>query len=172
MHGGIVILRTDCATRVYLIPVWRNKLKSGGSTPMELNSLHDLYLIELKDLYDAENRIIKALPAMMEAAKSPQLRSALEEHLQETRNQVARLERIFNGLNESPKGQKCKGVIGIIDEAEDMIDETDDSPPAVCDAALIASAQRVEHYEIAAYGTVRTWAQRLGRTEDAQLLNE
>jgi ferritin-like metal-binding protein YciE len=139
---------------------------------MELNSLHDLYLIELKDLYDAENRIIKALPAMVEAAKSPQLRSALEEHLQETRNQVARLERIFNSLNESPKGQKCKGIIGIIDEGEDMIDETDDSPPAVCDAALIASAQRVEHYEIAAYGTVRTWAQRLGRTEDAQLLNE
>jgi ferritin-like metal-binding protein YciE len=139
---------------------------------MEMNSLQDLYLVELKDLYDAENRIIKALPNMVEAAKSPQLRSALEDHLQETKNQVARLERIFNNLNESPKGQKCKGVIGIIEEADEMIDETEDAPPAVCDAALIASAQRVEHYEIAAYGTVRTWAQRLGRTEDAQLLNE
>jgi ferritin-like metal-binding protein YciE len=139
---------------------------------MELNSLQDLYLIELKDLYDAENRIIKALPAMAQAAKSAELRTALEQHLQETRNQVARLERIFNSLNESPKGQKCKGVIGIIDEGEDMMDETDDSPPAVCDAALIASAQRVEHYEIAAYGTARTWAQRLGRMEDAELLNQ
>jgi ferritin-like metal-binding protein YciE len=139
---------------------------------MELNSLRDLYLIELKDLYDAENRIIKALPKMAEAAKSTELRNAFDEHLTQTRNHAARLEQIFNSLNESPKGQKCKGVIGIIDEGEDMIGETDDSPPAVCDAALIASAQRVEHYEIAAYGTVRTWARRLGREEDARLLDE
>jgi ferritin-like metal-binding protein YciE len=139
---------------------------------MEMTSLRDLYLTELKDLYDCENRIIKALPKMVEAAKSPELKKALEEHLQETLNQSARLERIFNSLEESPKGQKCKGVIGIIDEGENMIDETDDAPPAVADAALIASAQRVEHYEMAAYGTVRTWAQRLGRVEDAALLNE
>jgi ferritin-like metal-binding protein YciE len=139
---------------------------------MEINSLQDLYLVELKDLYDAENRIIKALPEMVQAAQSPELKSALEEHLQQTRNQAARLEQIFNSLNESPKGQKCKGVIGILDEGDDMVDETEDSPPAVIDAALIASAQRVEHYEIAAYGTVRTWAMRLGRTEDARLLNE
>jgi ferritin-like metal-binding protein YciE len=139
---------------------------------MEPSSLLDLYLLELKDLYDAENRIIKALPKMAEAAKSPDLKNAFDEHLQETCNHAARLERIFNSLNESPKGQKCKGVIGIIDEGEDMIDETDDSPSAVVDAALIASAQRVEHYEIAAYGTVRTWAQRLGRADDMVLLNE
>jgi ferritin-like metal-binding protein YciE len=139
---------------------------------MDLNSLQDLYLAELKDLYDAESRIIKGLPKMVEAAKSPELRSAFELHLQETRNQAARLEKIFNNLNESPKGQKCKGVVGILDEAEDMIDETDDSPPAVIDAALISCAQRVEHYEIAAYGTVRSWAHRLGREEDARLLNE
>lgn len=139
---------------------------------MELNSLHDLYVAELKDLYDCESRILKALPKMSEAAKSPELRTAFEDHLAQTRNQVARLEQIFNSLNESPKGQKCKGVIGIIDEGEDMIDETDDSPAAVCDAALIASAQRVEHYEIAGYGTVRTWAQRLGRMDDVRLLDE
>src|SRR5690349_24253131 len=102
---------------------------SGGQTEtqirrgpfMKLESLQDLYLLELKDLYDAENRIIKALPKMAEAAKSPDLKSAFEEHLQETRNHAARLERIFNSLNESPKGQKCKGVIGIIDEGDDMI---------------------------------------------------
>jgi ferritin-like metal-binding protein YciE len=139
---------------------------------MEANSLQDLYIMELKDLYDAENRIINALPKMAEGAKSPELKMAFEEHLQQTRNQAARLERIFNSLDESPKGQKCKGVIGIIDEGEDLMDETEDSPPAVCDAALIASAQRVEHYEIAAYGTVRNWAHRLGREEDARLLDE
>jgi ferritin-like metal-binding protein YciE len=139
---------------------------------MDLNSLQDLYLVELKDLYDAENRIVKALPKMAEAAKSPELRNGFEEHLQQTRNHVARLERIFGSLNESPKGEKCKGIIGIIDEGEDMIGDTDDSPASVSDAALIASAQRVEHYEIAAYGTVRTWARRLGRMDDAQLLDE
>jgi len=139
---------------------------------MDLNSLQDLYLVELKDLYDAENRIVKALPKMAEAAKSPDLRNGFEEHLQQTRNHVARLERIFSSLNESPKGEKCKGVIGIIDEGEDRIGDTDDSPASVCDAALIASAQRVEHYEIAAYGTARTWARRLGRMEDARLLDE
>jgi ferritin-like metal-binding protein YciE len=139
---------------------------------MEPIALQDLYLLELRDLYDAENRIIKALPKMVEAARSPQLRAGFEQHLQETRNHVARLEIILHSLNESGKGQKCKGVAGIIDEAEEMIKETVDSPPAVSDAALIASAQRVEHYEIAAYGTVRTWASRLGRQEDARLLQE
>ena len=139
---------------------------------MEPIALQDLYLLELRDLYDAENRIIKALPKMVEAARSPQLRAGFEQHLQETQNHVSRLETILHSLNESGKGQKCKGVIGIIDEAEEMIKDTVDSPPAVSDAALIASAQRVEHYEIAAYGTVRTWALRLGRQEDAQLLQE
>jgi ferritin-like metal-binding protein YciE len=139
---------------------------------MDLNSLNDLYVAELKDLYDAESRIIKALPKMAEAAKSPELRNGFEEHLRQTRGHVARLEQIFGSLNETPKGEKCKGVIGIIDEGEDMMDKTEDSPLAVGDAALIASAQRVEHYEIAAYGTVRNWAQRLGRMEDARLLQE
>jgi ferritin-like metal-binding protein YciE len=137
---------------------------------MKLNSLRDLYITELKDLYDAENRIIKALPKMAEACGSPDLRNAFEHHLEQTRRQVERLEQIFMKLDESPKGEKCKGIIGIIDEGEDLMDE--DAPPAVRDAALIAGAQRVEHYEIASYGTCRTYARRLGYADHAQLLNE
>jgi ferritin-like metal-binding protein YciE len=137
---------------------------------VKLNSLRDLYINELKDLYDGEQRIIKALPDMAEAANSVDLRRAFEEHLEQTRNHVQRLERIFRELDESPKGQKCKGLQGIIDEGEDLMDE--DAPASVCDAALIASAQRVEHYEIAAYGTARTYARHLGYDNQAQLLND
>jgi ferritin-like metal-binding protein YciE len=137
---------------------------------MDINSLQDLYLAELQDLYDAEHRIIKALPKMAEAASSPDLRRAFQEHLEQTRRQADRLERIFSMLNESPKGKKCKGIEGILDEGKEMMDL--DAPPAVCDAALISAAQRVEHYEIAAYGTVRTFARRLGYEDQAQLLNE
>ncbi|PWU03056.1 MAG: ferritin-like domain-containing protein [Terriglobia bacterium] len=137
---------------------------------MKLNSLKDLYVMELKDLYNGEQQIIKSLPKMAENASSPELRSAFEQHLEETRTHVDRLEQIFEKLDESPKGQKCKGIEGIIDEGEDMMDE--DAPPAVCDAALISSAQRVEHYEIAGYGTARTYARRLGFEDHAQLLNQ
>lgn len=137
---------------------------------MKINSLHDLYITELKDLYDAENRIIKALPKMVEAAGSQELRNAFQLHLEQTRRQVQRLEEIFRQLDESPKGHKCKGMEGIIDEGEDLMSE--DSPAAVCDAGLISSAQRVEHYEIAAYGTVRTYARRLGYEDQARLLQE
>jgi ferritin-like metal-binding protein YciE len=137
---------------------------------MKLNSLRDLYITELKDLYDAENRITKALPKMAEASGSQDLRNAFEHHLEQTRRQVERLEQIFQKLDESPKGEKCKGVIGIIDEGEDLMDA--DAPPAVRDAALISAAQRVEHYEIASYGTCRTYARRLGYEDHAQLLNE
>jgi ferritin-like metal-binding protein YciE len=139
---------------------------------VKLNSLHDLYISELQDLYDAEHRIIKALPKMVEAANSPDLRDALEQHLEETRLQAQRLEQIFSELDESPKGKKCKGLEGIIDEGEDVIDDVDDAPPAVGDAALIGAAQRVEHYEIAAYGTVRTFARQLGYEQQAELLNQ
>ena len=139
---------------------------------MKLNSLHDLYVAELKDLYDAENRIIKALPKMAEAANSSDLRTAFEQHLEETRNHSRRLEQIFQKLDEPPKGEKCKGIAGIIDEGEDVMDDAEDAPPAVCDASLIAAAQRVEHYEIAAYGTARTFARRLGYEAQAQLLDQ
>ncbi len=137
---------------------------------MKLNSLQELYVSELKDLYDAENRIIKALPKMAEAASRPDLRAAFEEHLQQTRHHAERLEQILRGLDESPKGQKCKGMQGIIDEGEDMMEK--DAPDSVADAALIAAAQRVEHYEIAAYGTVRSYARQLGYADQAELLNQ
>lgn len=137
---------------------------------MKPESLNDLYTMELQDLYSAEQQILKALPKMAEAASFPQLRNAFEQHLAETRQQTARLEEIFQMLDKSPKGQKCKGMEGLIDEGEDMMDETEDSPPAVCDAALISAAQRVEHYEIAGYGTCRTYARRLGFENQAELL--
>ncbi len=137
---------------------------------MKLNSLHDLYIHELQDLYSAEHQIIKALPKMAEQASTDQLRAAFEEHLQQTHEHVSRLVRIFQRLNESPKGSKCQGIEGIIDEGEDLMDE--DAPESVCDAALIESAQKVEHYEMSGYGTVRTWAQQLGYSEDAGLLEQ
>jgi ferritin-like metal-binding protein YciE len=137
---------------------------------MKLSSLHDLYVEELKDLYNAEGQILKALPKMAEAAQAAELRAAFETHLQETRQQVERLEQIFRALDESPKGAKCEGMKGIIDEGEDLID--DDAPKSVNDAALIASAQRVEHYEMASYGTVRTFARQLGYDDHARLLQE
>ena len=137
---------------------------------MKLNSLHDLYINEIKDLYNAEQQIIKALPKMTEAASSPDLKRAFEEHLAQTRLQAERLEQIFQKLGEPAKGQKCKGMEGIIDEGEDLMDK--DAPASVSDAALIASAQRVEHYEIAGYGTARSFARRLGFEDHAQLLQE
>ena len=137
---------------------------------MKLNSLRDLYITELKDLYDAEHRILKALPKMAEAASSPELRSAFEQHLEQTRGHVSRLEQIFQRLDEPAKGMKCKGVEGIIDEGEELMDK--DSAPAVCDAALIGAAQKVEHYEVAGYGTARTFARRLGFDDQATLLDQ
>ncbi len=137
---------------------------------MHLVSLQDLYIKELRDLYDAEQRIIEALPEMAEAASASDLKQAFESHLAETRNQVNRLEEVFRMLKETPKRQKCKGIQGILEEGEELMDE--DAAPAVCDAALISAAQRVEHYEIAAYGTVRTFARRLGFEDQAKLLQQ
>lgn len=137
---------------------------------MALNSLHDLYVEELKDLYNAENQLLKALPKMAKAASSPELKQAFEEHLEVTRGQVTRLDRIFEGLEESPKGKKCKAMEGLIEEGSEIIAEKGDS--SVKDAALIAAAQRVEHYEIAGYGCVRTFANLLGYEDAAALLQE
>jgi ferritin-like metal-binding protein YciE len=137
---------------------------------MKPNSLRDLYLEQLRDLYDAEQRIIKALPEMIDAAASEDLKQALNGHLDITKEQASRLEQIFSGMNEKPKGETCKGIEGIIEEGSDLIDEIDD--PDVCDAAIIASAQRVEHYEMAGYGTARTYADLLGQAEDSQLLQQ
>lgn len=137
---------------------------------MELDTLEALYVDELKDLYSAENQILKALPKMIKAARHPELKTAFTTHLRQTENQVKRLERIFQGLEQSPKGKKCHGMEGVIEEGAELIKEKPE--PDVLDAGLISAAQHVEHYEMAGYGTVRTWADKLGRDEDAALLQQ
>jgi ferritin-like metal-binding protein YciE len=134
----------------------------------EFNSLQDLLINQLEDLYDAEKRLTDALPKMAEAASSSQLRNAFASHLQETREHVARLDLAFRRLGHTPGSETCQAMKGLISEGEEAIKAKGD--PAVKDAALIAAAQRVEHYEIAGYGTTRTFAQRLGYTDVAQLL--
>jgi ferritin-like metal-binding protein YciE len=137
---------------------------------MKLESLKDLYLEQLRDLYDAENQLVEALPKMVEAASAPDLKQGFNLHLQQTREHVNRLERIFRKLNEKPTGQTCHGMKGLIKEGEEMIKSKSD--PEVKDAGLIAAAQRVEHYEIAGYGTVRTYAELLGDEEAVRLLEK
>jgi ferritin-like metal-binding protein YciE len=135
---------------------------------MKMESLKDLYLEQLRDLYDAETQLVEALPKMAEAAANPELRKGFNDHLQQTREHVTRLERIFSALGEKPKGQTCQAMKGLVKEGEEMIKAKGD--PEVIDAGLIAAAQRVEHYEIAAYGTVRTYAESLGAEEAVRLL--
>jgi ferritin-like metal-binding protein YciE len=137
---------------------------------MALQSLEDLFLHDLKDLYNAENQILKALPRMAKKASAPELRRAFEQHLKQTEQQVRRLERIFDTLDEKAKGKTCKGMQGLIEEGKEMIGE--DIEDDVLDAALIAAAQKVEHYEIAAYGTARTYAEMLGNDTAARLLQQ
>ena len=137
---------------------------------MKLQSLHDLYLSELKDLYSAENQIIKALPKVIEKTTSPELRQALESHLEQTRGHVTRLEEVFQMHGEEPKKMKCKGMQGVLDEGEEMLGF--DATPDVRDAAIISSCQRVEHYEIAAYGSVRTYAEQMGHDRAAAILQQ
>jgi ferritin-like metal-binding protein YciE len=137
---------------------------------MEMESLKDLYLDELKDVYNAEKQLTRALPKMAKAASHGELRTAFEEHLAVTEEQVRRLETIFDDLGKPARGKKCVGMEGIIAEGEEMMDE--EMEPEVMDAALIAAAQRVEHYEIAAYGTLRTYARQLGFENHAQLLQQ
>jgi len=140
----------------------------GLFTSTEFNSLDDLFVNQLADLYDAEKRLTDALPKMAEAANSPALQRAFLEHLQQTRNHVTRLEQIFQGLGQTPESETCQAMKGLISEGEEMIKAKGDS--AVKDAALIAAAQRVEHYEMAGYGTARTFALRLGHQQAAELL--
>jgi len=135
-----------------------------------LASLRDLYVNELRDLYSAENQIIKALPKMIKAASSSELKRALEEHLEITERQVERLDRIFEKLGEKAKGKKCVAMEGLIEEGKELISE--DADESVRDAGLIAAAQKVEHYEMAGYGTVRTFARTMGDEEAAELLQQ
>jgi ferritin-like metal-binding protein YciE len=137
---------------------------------MKENTLRELFLDELRDLYDAENRIVKALPKMAKAAESEELRSGFEQHLEQTRGHVERLKQIITSMDEKASGKKCPGMLGILEEGEDLMDE--DYEGSVMDAALISAAQRVEHYEIAAYGCVHSWAQELGENEAAELLEK
>src|SRR6202453_2889628 len=136
---------------------------------MAVETLKDLYIDELKDLYSAENQLVKALPKMAKAATSPDLRAGFEEHLEQTKGHVQRLETIFQQLGESPKGKKCKGMEGLIEEGSEAIEEYDGE---LLDAALIGAAQRVEHYEMAGYGTVSAFAEELGEPEQVSLLNQ
>jgi ferritin-like metal-binding protein YciE len=137
---------------------------------METNRLKHLYVEELKDLYSAENQLLKALPKIAKAATSEDLRAGFEEHLSQTKEHVARLEKILRALGESPKGKKCKGMEGLIKEGAELIEE--DPAPEELDAGLISAAQRVEHYEIAGYGCVRTYAELLGEDLAVSLLRQ
>ena len=137
---------------------------------MELDTLKDLYIDELKDLYSAENQILKALPRMAKAATHPQLKKAFQKHQKQTTEHVKRLERICRELGVSPKGKKCHGMEGLIEEGKEIIKEKPDED--VLDAGLISKAQHVEHYEMAGYGTVRTWARELGYENQALLLEK
>ncbi|HEV2853960.1 MAG TPA: ferritin-like domain-containing protein [Thermoanaerobaculia bacterium] len=137
---------------------------------MEMDSLRKLYVDELKDLYSAEKQILQALPRMAKKASNEQLKKAFETHVEETRGQVERLDRIFELLGKSSRGKKCKGMEGLLEEGKEMMQE--DMEPEVMDAALIAAAQKVEHYEISGYGTVRTYAQLLGEDQHVKLLQQ
>ena len=135
-----------------------------------LNSFDDLFVEQLQDLYDAEQRLTRALPKMAEAAHAASLKAAFQEHLRQTQTHVSRLEQVFQMIGKSAKSKTCEAMKGLVAEGDEAISAT--GSPEVKDAALIAAAQRVEHYEIAGYGTVRTFARKLGREDAARLLQE
>ena len=137
---------------------------------MQAEDLQDLMVDQLKDLYNAENQLLKALPRMAKKASHEELKNAFNEHLEQTRTHVERLEQIFEKLDQNPKGKKCKAMEGLIEEGKEVMQEFED--PDVLDAGLIAAAQRVEHYEIAGYGTVRAYAELLGDSDTARLLQQ
>ena len=137
---------------------------------MKLDSLRTLWIEEMRDLYSAENQLLKALPKMAKKAATPELKEAFETHLEETQTHVERLEEIFSKLGKKPSGKTCKAMKGLIEEGSEMMSE--DGPDSVIDAGIIAAAQRVEHYEIAGYGVVRTFASILGEDEAEDLLQE
>ena len=135
---------------------------------MKLNTLQKLYTDELRDLYNAENQLLKALPKMAKAASSEELKEAFEQHLEQTKGHVKRLEQVFAGLDEKPKGKTCRPMKGLIEEGSEILEE--DGENSVRDAGIIVAAQKVEHYEIAGYGSVRTFAHLLGQNKAAELL--
>lgn len=136
----------------------------------KMETLEDLYEDLLKDLYSAEKQLVKALPKLVKTAESEDLQKAFKEHLGQTEQHVERLESIFSNLGSSPRGKKCVGMEGLIEEGKELMKE--DVDPDVLDAGLIAAAQKVEHYEIASYGTARAWAKKLGHDDAARLLQQ
>jgi ferritin-like metal-binding protein YciE len=136
----------------------------------ETGTLHDAFIDELRDTYDAERQLTKALPKLAKAATSPELREAFETHLEETQGQIERLEQVFESLEERVRGKHCDGIGGIIEEGKSIMEEDFDEP--TMDACLIAAGQRAEHYETAAYGTLVAWAKAMGRTKAADLLQQ
>lgn len=136
----------------------------------KMESLNDLYEDQLKDLYSAEKQLVKAIPKMVKSAESPDLQKAFKEHLSQTEQHVERIERIFSNLGGSPRGKKCVAMEGLIEEGGELMKE--DVDPDVLDAGLIAAAQKVEHYEIASYGTARAWAEKLGHNDAVRLLQQ
>ena len=136
----------------------------------EAGTLHDAFIDELRDTYDAEKQLTKALPKLAKAAASDELRTAFESHLEETRGQIERLERVFESLDEKVRGKHCEGIAGIIEEGKSIMEEEFDE--ATMDACLIAAGQRAEHYEMAAYGTLVAWARSMGHEEAASLLQQ
>src|SRR5580692_5166813 len=134
--------------------------------------LRELLIEELRDIYHAEGQLVKALPKMAKAAKSDQLRQAFQKHLAETEGHVERLQKAFDLLGEKAKGKPCKGMMGLVDEGRETIDEGKEMEDPIADLALIGAAQRVEHYEMAAYGTARAMAARLGESKVVNLLNQ
>jgi ferritin-like metal-binding protein YciE len=135
---------------------------------MRLDTLENLYISELRDLYSAETQLLKALPKMAKGASSPELKDAFEQHLEQTKGHVERLEQLFQQLDESPKGKTCQAMKGLIEEGSEILKE--EGEDSVLDAGMIVAAQKVEHYEIASYGSVRTFANLLGQDEAARLL--
>ena len=137
---------------------------------MAASTLHDAFILELRDTYDAEKQLTRALPRLARASGSPQLRQAFEAHLAETQEQITRLEQVFNTIGEKPRGKHCDGIAGIIEEGKSMMEK--DMDESAMDACLIAAGQRAEHYEMAAYGTLVAWAQTMGHDEAAALLQQ
>lgn len=137
---------------------------------MKIESLHDLFVHDLKDIYDAEHRILDALPKMVDAASTAELKTAFQKHIDVTQTQASRLEQIFDMLDMDPERQSCDGMIGLLKEGEKIVHATGD--PAAKDAALIGAAQKVEHYEVSAYGTLRTYAKDLGYDDIADILQQ
>lgn len=137
---------------------------------MEIRTLEDLFIDELRDIYDAEHRILEGIEKMEEAALNEELKEAFRTHHEETQGQIDRLEQVFEICEKSPEGEECQAIRGHIEEADELIDNIEDAE--VCDAALIAAAQKIEHYEIAAYGTLCTLGKMLGKDECADLLKE